>query len=135
MILKIIAFPAAVYFLLIPPVQGQERWQAPAEADTLQNPFSPDQQEAITKGGDLYTMVCASCHGDRGDGTGAAGQSWDPPPADFTRDDIQNQSDGALFWKLSEGNPPAMISYKEILSDEERWQIITYLRKFRMEND
>ena len=112
--------------------QGQEqnRWIAPSEADTLTNPYSLEDSEIISKGMDLYMMVCATCHGERGDGAGGAGQSFNPPPADLTSDLIQEQSDGALFWKLSEGNPPGMLSYKNILSEEERWMIVTYLRRF-----
>lgn len=110
--------------------QSGDRWQAPAEADTLMNPYDSDDEQALSQGQDLFVMLCASCHGEHGDGGGGAGQAFDPPPADFTTDQVQQQSDGALFWKLSEGNPPAMLSYKQMLSEDERWQIVTYLREF-----
>jgi len=114
-------------------VFAQERWEAPAEADELANPFKHDDVEAVDQGREVFTMLCASCHGDRGDGTGAAGQAWNPPPADFTSADVQSQSDGALYWKVSEGNPPAMLVYKNLLTEEELWQVVTYLRQFRTE--
>lgn len=110
--------------------QTGDLWQAPAEADTLMNPYDSDDEQALSQGQDLFIMLCASCHGEHGDGGGGAGQAFDPPPADFTTEQVQQQSDGALFWKLSEGNPPAMLSYKQMLSEEERWQIVTYLREF-----
>lgn len=112
-----------------------ERWTAPAEADTLANPFSHEDAEALAAGQETFVMLCAACHGDRGDGTGAAGQAWNPPPADFTTDEVQSQTDGALYWKISEGNPPAMLQYKNLISEEEIWQLVTYLRTFAPEED
>lgn len=112
----------------------QERWTAPASADTLSNPLNVEDESVISEGKDLYIMLCAACHGEHGDGGGGAGQSFNPPPADFTQDVVQQQSDGALFWKLSEGNPLGMLSYKGTLSEIERWQIVSYLRQFAKTN-
>lgn len=109
--------------------QSDTPWKAPAEADTLMNPYDLDDKQALTEGQNLYVMLCAACHGERGDGGGGAGQGFEPPPSDFTTDQVQQQSDGALFWKLSEGNPPGMLPFKQMLSEDERWQIVTYLRK------
>lgn len=109
---------------------AQERWEAPPEAIELRNPFGSADAEAIRQGQQTYEMICAACHGERGDGAGAAGQSWDRPPADFTSPDVQDQSDGSLYWKISEGNPPAMLRYKETLSEEDIWQVVAYLRRF-----
>lgn len=110
---------------------GQGRWKAPAGADTLENPYSLGNAGIIVKGKDLYTMLCVSCHGDKGDGGGGAGQSFNPPPADFTSEWVQKQSDGAIFWKIRTGNPPGMVSFGKVLGEEEIWQIVTYLRQFR----
>jgi mono/diheme cytochrome c family protein len=41
---------------------------------------------------------------------------------------VKKQTDGALYWKISNGRgnmPP----YKEALSDEQRWQLVVYLRE------
>lgn len=116
--------------VLVHAQEEPERWTAPAEADTLTNPFDHEDAEVLAKGQETYTMLCAACHGDRGDGTGAAGQAWNPPPADFTSSDVQVQTDGALYWKISEGNPPAMLQYKNLIEEEEIWQVVTYLRGF-----
>ncbi len=112
---------------------GQERWEAPAEAGGLKNIYSWDDPEPINHGKELYTMLCELCHGERGNGAGMAGQAWNPPPSDFTSEDVQAQSDGVLFWKIREGNPPNMLSYKNLLSEEEVWQLVTYIRQFRPE--
>lgn len=112
------------------PALAQEAWVAPPGADALENPFEGDDVAAIDAGREIYEMLCGTCHGDRGDGTGAAGQAWNPPPADFTDPELHRQSDGALYWKIAEGNPPAMIPYKNLLSEEELWQLVIYLREF-----
>lgn len=121
-------------FGLLPPfcgaAQGQERWTAPAWADTLHNPFGADNAAAVAAGHELYSLWCMTCHGENGDGAGSAGQAWDPGPADFTSGRVQQQSDGALFWKMTTGNPPHMLSYKRVLSEKERWQLVSYLRQF-----
>lgn len=117
-----------LFAAIVSPARAQERWTAPAEADTLDNPFRMDDAEETAQGEELYLTWCSTCHGERGDGAGEAGQAWDPPPADFTSEEVRKQSDGALFWKLSNGNPPNMLSYEKVLSEEERWRIVTYLR-------
>ena len=46
----------------------------------LTNPVPPDQA-SLERGAELYTTLCASCHGDGGMGDGPAGVSLDPLPA------------------------------------------------------
>jgi len=43
---------------------------------------------------------------------------------------VQNQSDGAIYWKITNGNPP-MASYKETLTEEQRWQLVNYIRELK----
>jgi len=37
------------------------------------------------------------------------------------------QTDGAIFWKISEGNSP-MPAFQEAFSDAQRWDIVNYVR-------
>ncbi len=104
----------------------QDRWMAPAWADTLKNPF-PDEPLVAAQGEELYSVHCWSCHGEEGYGDGAAGGALGVKPANFHDEQVKKQSDGALFWKLSNGRgnmPP----FKDVFSDEQRWQLIVYLR-------
>ena len=109
--------------------QGNQEapWVAPKEADSLKNPLK-DNALAITKGKALYNQMCVVCHGTKGKGDGAAGASLKPKPTDFTSPASQSQTDGALYWKLTEGKK-LMASYKKILKDEQRWQIVNYMRE------
>lgn len=68
---------------------------------------------------------CARCHGNDGKptrlGKGAPDLS-DPSEG-------KNHSDAYWFWRISEKKPGSkMPGYKDKLSEEERWQLIAYLR-------
>ncbi|GAB3809079.1 hypothetical protein GCM10028819_49550 [Spirosoma humi] len=108
------------------------RWKAPAWADTLKSPF-PYEPLTIQQGEELYNLYCASCHGETGYGDGAAGRALGATPANFHSNPVKSQSDGILFWKLStgRGNMPA---FKEAFGDEQRWQLVAYLRKLSNSN-
>jgi glucose/arabinose dehydrogenase len=104
------------------------RWRAPEEANKLKNPF-PNNVAAEQAGKELYDLYCWSCHGQNGFGDGAAGNALGQQPANFHDRRVKSQTDGALFWKLTNGRgnmPP----FKEALSDQQRWQLISYIRKF-----
>jgi len=109
---------------------AQERksgeWKAPAEADQITNPLKGNA-DAIKEGKKLYKQQCAICHGDTGKGDGVAGMTLTPRPASFHSERVKNETDGAIFWKITNGNPP-MASYKDLLTEEQRWQLVNYIR-------
>ena len=105
----------------------QEPFLAPAWADTIRNPLTVSPV-TISQGEELFNMYCFSCHGDTGYGDGPAGGSMGIKPANFHDQKVIKQKDGALFWKLTNGKgnmPP----FKEILNEQQRWQMIIYLRE------
>lgn len=128
--MRIILLILTLILLITIQATGQNQWEAPPEADQIKNIYGSNDPEVIAMGRELYIMLCELCHGERGNGAGSAGQAWNPPPSDFTGADVQAQSDGVLFWKIREGNPPNMLSYKNMLSEEEVWQLVTYIRQF-----
>ena len=109
------------------PGSFQERWKAPAWADTLKNPFS-NQPEMAEQGKKLYDLYCWNCHGKTGLGDGAAGTDLGVHPANFHDKPVKKQSDGALFWKMATGRGN-MASYKDLLTEEQRWQLVAYIRQ------
>lgn len=102
-------------------------WVAPAWADTLQNPLKGDAA-ATEAGKAIFSTICFVCHGNEGKGDGINAASLERKPANLTSAAVQRQSDGALFWKISKGNPP-MLSFEQSLSETQRWQVINYVRK------
>ena len=104
-----------------------EDWSAPSAADKIVNPLKGNS-DATKKGKILYQQMCAICHGDQGKGDGIAGAALDPPPGNFITKKVQAQTDGAIFWKMTTGSPP-MIAYAEFLKEEQRWQLVNYIRE------
>lgn len=105
-----------------------EAWKAPVEADTIKSPFAFTPQ-VIREGENLFNAYCVSCHGTNGLGDGSP-DKFTPPPANFHSKRVIDQTDGALFWKLTNGQGISMPSYKTVFSDEQRWQLIAYIRQF-----
>jgi len=101
-------------------------WIAPAAAQSVKSTITADAA-AIKAGKTLYTTNCAPCHGDKGKGDGPAAASLTPKPADHTSALMLKETDGTLFWKISEGRTP-MPQYKKILTDVQRWQLIAFIR-------
>ncbi len=109
------------------PAQVNEPWKAPASADSIKSPFA-FTEETANKGEEHYNLYCLSCHGETGHGDGPAGTQLVIKPANFHDERVTKQSNGAIFWKLSNGRgfmPP----FKEVLKEDERWQVVSYLRK------
>ncbi len=105
---------------------NQDKWIAPKSADNIENPLKGDAS-TVAVGKKMYRAMCAICHGPKGKGDGMAGTGLKPKPANFTTKEFQSQTDGAIFWKLSEGRSP-MAGYKGTLDETKRWQIVNYLR-------
>ncbi len=121
-------FGAIVFISFRTTHQVQEPWKAPAAADSIKSPFAFTPQ-VIREGEKLFSVYCVSCHGKNGLGDGSPGK-FTPPPANFHSKRVADQTDGALFWKLTNGRGRSMPSYKAVFSDEQRWQLIAYVRQF-----
>ena len=105
-------------------------WKAPEEAKKIANPVKATP-ESIAKGKTIYYQVCHVCHGEKGDGKGPAGAALNPPLGNFTdKARMDGQTDGELFWKITNGDGGSMASYKNQYSDTDRWNLVNYLRTF-----
>ncbi|MCX6292266.1 MAG: c-type cytochrome [Bacteroidetes bacterium] len=101
-------------------------WPAPEAAVKTKNPVKADDANAA-EGKELFSQHCKSCHGAKGKGDGTKAEKIDISCGDFTSAEFGKMSDGELFWKTTEGRKP-MPSFKEKLSDNERWTVINYVR-------
>lgn len=103
-------------------------WQVPKAASDLKNPVASNST-SLKNGRTLYQSYCAPCHGKNGKGDGPAAASLHPKPADYTSPAAQAESDGALFYKITEGHAnTAMPPFKAVLHPDQRWAIINYIR-------
>jgi mono/diheme cytochrome c family protein len=74
-----------------------------------------------------YTNNCVPFHGPKGRGDGIAAAGLNPKQADHSSDKVQQEADGSLFWKISEGHNP-MPGYKTVLIETQRWELVDYIR-------
>ena len=94
-------------------------WVAPARADEKMNPLI--NRPATAAGGRrIFQDRCSTCHGDNARGTSRA--------PDLTARAVQTQSDGALFWKITNGNTRTDMPTFSFLPELQRWQLVLHLR-------
>ncbi|MDP4286046.1 MAG: cytochrome c [Bacteroidota bacterium] len=105
------------------------QWIAPPGTNKLNNPLIKSS-ETLAAGKTIFQSQCYVCHGKQGKGDGPAGATLHPKPADLTSQKVSQQSDGAIFWKITTGNSP-MPSYKLSLSGQQRWQLVNYIRSLQ----
>jgi len=127
--IKYLVLAAGIIIMSIVAKAQTTPWVAPTSANELKNPFA-NNEDATKKGKKLFNQLCSICHGDKGKGDGIAGVALTPKPGNFTSDKVQSQSDGAIFWKMTNGRAP-MAAYKDLIKEEERWQLVNYIRTFK----
>jgi mono/diheme cytochrome c family protein len=99
-------------------------WVAPERAGRQTDPTPPTANN-IKHGRSLFQRECELCHGKAGHGDGMQAAYLTIKPADLASDRIQSQSDGAIFYKITEGRGQMP---KAKLNDTEKWAVIEYLR-------
>ncbi len=123
------ALTLAAGLLLSGAAMAQGPWVAP-ELDKAKKSPLPPGAKVVADGKKLAQINCVTCHGPGGKGDGAAAAALNPKPADWTSARVQSESDGELFWKISNGRG-AMPSWKQILPENERWALIQYIRSLK----
>ncbi|MCL4831903.1 MAG: c-type cytochrome [Caldilineaceae bacterium] len=102
----------------------------PEEAAGVPNPVAVSDA-SVAAGKATYTLYCAVCHGEQGEGDGSAAAGLDPKPADFHAPHVQELPDGALFHVITHGREgTAMVAWESIIGEEERWDLVNFLRTF-----
>ena len=130
-------------FNYYPQEKDTSKWMAPAEADNLINPVEVNE-ETLAEGKMIYRVNCRSCHGRLGDGQGVEAADLNTKVNDFTISEFLKQTDGAIFWKISEGRimkeknaqgKDDMEAFKDDLEEEEIWLLVNYIKTFSIEED
>lgn len=104
----------------------QDRWLAPEEAKEIKNTVEYSDKSAKT-GQKIFSQRCVVCHGKEGEGDGPGGKALKPQPANLRSKLVQDQTDGEIFWKITNGRGP-MIKWGPIIKEEDRWHLVNYIR-------
>jgi mono/diheme cytochrome c family protein len=93
------------------------------------NPMRGDAS-TVADGKVAFSHYCAACHGLDAQNTGVPfADRMSPPVPSLASTSVQEYSDGQLKWIIDNGiSPSGMPGSKGILSDEEIWSIVVYLR-------
>jgi S-disulfanyl-L-cysteine oxidoreductase SoxD len=95
----------------------------------IHNPL-PDSSRTIESGKSAFSNYCVACHGLDGQNTGVPfADRMSPPVPSLKSAPVQSYTDGQLKWVVENGiSPSGMPASKGILTDEEMWSIVVYLR-------
>lgn len=105
-------------------------WPVPDKDSKAVNPVKSDAT-SIAAGKALYNQHCKSCHGTKGKGDGTKAATLDTECGDFTKGTFQSQSDGAIFYKTSEGRKDMPSYKKKIPEANDMWAVVNYLRTLK----
>ena len=111
-------------------------------AQTVLNtpPISGTMQD-YQSGKSLYTLYCAQCHGNSGQGDGPAsskvqGGYIEPEPANFTESGSDFVYYGRYVWKVQQGvETTNMPPWKFVMTDNEVYQLVFYVQSFSTNDD
>jgi len=87
------------------------------------NPYA-GQAKAIAAGANLYHDNCAKCHGENAEGR-------DGRPS-LRGEDVRKATDGELAWILKNGQMFKGMPSWGGLPEQERWQLVAYLRSLNL---
>jgi mono/diheme cytochrome c family protein len=130
----------AILLLLISGVVGssytikqtspKKPWPVPDAEKNKKNPVA-SSADVLATGKELWNTHCKSCHGAKGLGDGSKAAQLKTEPGDFSKADTQGQSDGSLFYKITEGRDDMPGFKKKIPDDEDRWSLVVYTRTMK----
>jgi len=104
----------------------QEEWKIPDKYQKMKNSTEANA-ENLSIGKSLYSKHCKSCHGKEGYGDGIKADELDGDLGDFSSEEFQSQSDGALFYKSYIGRYD-MPNYEKKISEEDMWILVHFMR-------
>jgi len=110
--------------------QEPKPWPVPDKYNKMPNPVK-NEAASISAGKAIWAKHCQSCHGKTGKGDGTKAAELDTHPGDFTQASTQSETDGALFYKTSEGRKDMPSFKKKIPDEEDIWNVINYIRTFK----
>ncbi len=116
---------------LVPLPYGPGKAEAERAGRELMNPFLPTQ-ENFSRGKLVYERSCAACHGRDGDNNSSVIVARGLlAPAILVAPVVKNMPDGQIFHITTFGGPQKMKGMGDIISREDRWKAILYIRELQ----
>ncbi|MEN8115603.1 MAG: cytochrome c [Bacteroidota bacterium] len=106
-------------------LMAQNEWIIP-EADLQKISPYIFEDDVVNSGEIIYENSCISCHGTP---TKNNPMVFVPSPGDPASEKFQNQTDGSIYYKISNGRG-GMPAFAETFAEEEIWGLIGYFRSF-----
>ncbi len=101
------------------------QWNIPADAKNTKLPSEPTH-DLVKIGKEVYTNNCIACHGVPGEGKNLiAINATELGEADYQK----NHNAGEVYFQINEGKG-GMPSFKDQLSEEDKWCVIFYVKSF-----
>ncbi len=114
-------------FLVFQDQKKREPWTIPAEYKTKKMAEASDENQ----GKMLWAVHCKSCHGNVGLGDGPKSANLKTFPGIFKSPEFQSQTDGAIYYESFIGRGEMPNFEKKIPDEEDRWNIVSYIRKLK----
>jgi copper resistance protein D len=112
---------------------GTALWSlsVPAFPDTYRRSAVPYLTVSIFAGKKLFERHCTACHGPGGLGDGPPAEGLPKQPANLSEPHTALHTAGDMYWWLAHGiQPSGMPGFADVLGDEDRWDVINFLRAF-----
>ncbi|HEY1553113.1 MAG TPA: cytochrome c [Kofleriaceae bacterium] len=104
----------------------------PVVAPTLATIPVPITRALLERGRDRFAIVCAACHGVRGDGDSPVAHAMQRRPApSFADRELVEKTVGELYIIVRDGDG-FMPSYAAMLDDADRWAVVAYVRTLQL---
>lgn len=85
-------------------------------------------QAFLERGRERYQITCTPCHGDSGNGAGVVSKYWTmPPSANLVDPRVAAMPEGQIYRTITHGQG-LMGPYGGVLSVQDRWAVVAYVR-------
>lgn len=99
-----------------------------AYPETYTDPPIPYLAASVKRGHEAYQANCIPCHGVTGEGNGPMAKGLPAAPADLTAPHVATHTLGDIFhWLTYGGQSGVMPPFADVISEDERWDLINYL--------
>jgi mono/diheme cytochrome c family protein len=120
---------AGMLLFSVPRLKGQE-WVVPEDQIAMSSPTEYNL-ENVQRGKEVYLRNCRSCHGDPGKNNQLA---LVPMPVDITSEEMQDNSEGSLYYKITVGRG-VMPPFQTTISERDRWNLVHFIKNYSPERE